>query len=108
MGEWKLIETAPRDGTEIDLWVVDNRWDGNARRYTDCSWHPGDPEPNAYGHQFMPGWYHSEANGEYGWRFNDPSCPREMPTTSAHTDGGTATHWMPVPGPPASSKSPQA
>lgn len=35
MNEWRDIETAPKDGDEIDLW-------GGGRRWTDCHWHLGE------------------------------------------------------------------
>lgn len=34
---WQPIATAPKDGTEIDLWAV-RETTGKARRYTDCCW----------------------------------------------------------------------
>jgi len=33
---WQDIETAPRDGTEVDLWVIGS--DGQAYRICDCRW----------------------------------------------------------------------
>ncbi len=106
MTEWQSIKTAPRNGTDIDLWVVHG--DGDARRYAGCHWDAGWENPNSAGYQFMPGWYYSEADGEYGWRFNDPSCPCKMPGTSTHSDGGMATHWMPIPDPPLGTKTVEA
>lgn len=34
---WLPIESAPRDGTRVDLWVVDPQW-GDASRVVDCHW----------------------------------------------------------------------
>lgn len=34
--DWQPIETAPLDGTEIDVWAEDES--GNARRICDVSW----------------------------------------------------------------------
>lgn len=33
---WKPIETAPRDGTLVDLWFAN---EGETWRVTDCAWH---------------------------------------------------------------------
>lgn len=36
---WRSIESAPKDGTEVDLWVV---WpDSGGTRFTDCHFQPG-------------------------------------------------------------------
>lgn len=47
MSEWYTIETAPKDGTKVDLWAV--RWklidrktgkvEQESRRWNDASWH---------------------------------------------------------------------
>lgn len=45
--EWQPIETAPRDGTDVDLWVEvsgvpeDTAW-GESRRVTNCYFENGD------------------------------------------------------------------
>ena len=74
---WQPIETAPKDGTLVDLFV-----DGH--READCCWHRLDWE---IAHLQWPtdsmGWATwSERDGEYG-RF-DPA----------------PTHWQPFPAPP--------
>lgn len=37
---WLLIADAPRDGTEVDLWVINEA--GLAHRVADCHWHCGE------------------------------------------------------------------
>jgi hypothetical protein len=48
---WQLIETAPRDGTLVDLWSKDRR------RLTDCYW-----LNDAYSREIPFGW----SNSRYG------------------------------------------
>lgn len=82
-GEWQPIETAPLDGTFVDLWLGN---DENPHRITDAYW--GRP-------------YHT--CGEAG-QYCD-SCPPNkdvwcdscFPTEE---DGYQPTHWMPLPTPP--------
>lgn len=77
MSGWQPIETAPKDGTIIDLWVVcspawrppNGEWD----RYADCSFREGR-------------W--REFNIQLGeW-------------ISIEDENWTVTHWMPLPEPP--------
>ncbi len=71
--EWLPIETAPKDGTEVDLWTVFK--DGDGERVTNAKWVDGP----------WPGWRAQEwDHGGMGW---DPIW-------------GEATHWMPLPKPP--------
>lgn len=35
MTDWQPISTAPRDGTEVDLWVIR---DGHGERFASASW----------------------------------------------------------------------
>lgn len=74
--QWQPIETAPRDGTEVDLWVVhtEPQIDGKTwspLRQADCSW--------------------SENEGGLWVQFQD------IPVEDY---GWVATHWMPLPSPP--------
>lgn len=39
---WQPIEMAPRDGTNVDLWVVSSVGDFNAWREPDCHWKDGE------------------------------------------------------------------
>jgi hypothetical protein len=79
---WRPIETAPRDGTIIDLWSADEF----GGRIPDCYW--GFPEHtcgeaghhcDSDWHSLSEGWVHSTFNV----RLDD-----------------SITHWMPLPAPP--------
>jgi hypothetical protein len=84
MAEWQPIETAPKDGTPVDLWLVTKFSDHlkeptRCRRITDAAWDD----------QWL--WF----NGIF----------------TAHVEGvrdgdwkAVATHWMPLPSPPASAE----
>ncbi|MDP3273432.1 MAG: hypothetical protein U1D69_12155 [Polynucleobacter sp.] len=72
MSEWKPIESAPMDGSDIDLWC-------NHRRITDCYWKPSANEG--------AGWYRHVGNHEY------TGMPIEEKVIGA-------IHWMPIPEPP--------
>lgn len=79
--EWRPIESAPRDGTDIDVWIYchDPEWRGpsetgieNGMRETDVFWEDG------YWKKIEDGDSYSIANEHY-----------------------TISHWMPLPEPPA-------
>lgn len=72
-GQWQPIETAPKDGTEIDLWTACGERVVSARWKTDG---------------YLAG----------NWVFwcMDGSGPTELERVHC-----TATHWMPLPKPPA-------
>jgi len=84
MDDWQPIETAPRDGTVIDLGCVndmDREHENESHgyrygfvRFTDCRWHTEYTQ--------VPRWVDrstEETIEDNGWR---------------------ATHWMPLPEPP--------
>jgi hypothetical protein len=78
MSHWQEIETAPKDGTHIDIWA-------SGFRYTNAWWHEKgksgleDDAPPA----FASGWYvPDERGGSFPDNVDDP------------------THWMPIPDPP--------
>ena len=82
MSEWRPIETAPKDGTEIDVWDYchNPKWRpeahgiGSGRRITDVHWENG--------HWVQWDW-------EYGSYLEVDDNPEY-----------TISHWMPVPGVP--------
>lgn len=69
--EWQPIETAPKDGTLIDLWVVNHlTWNKRGRRVIDRKWGP------------CINWMGQEHDG---WALSEDDEP---------------THWMQPPKPP--------
>lgn len=89
--KWQPIETAPKDGTMIDLWLGDEEF---PRREVDCSFRePTDGEYWSRGTEFPE--EHSPEEGLYndeaGWFdcFGNKLQP---------------THWMPLPQPPKEDK----
>ena len=84
---WQPIETAPKDGTEIDLWMVDE--DGHGFRIPDAFWVTNEP--------YRDGWMAANQgyDGDSGWA----EVPRY--TNKRGKEIWTlATHWMPKPEPP--------
>lgn len=70
---WQPIDTAPKDGTRVDLWAKcwrSERDDFTYQRCADCYWTNGDSMTNR-----VSRW----VNLQDGWH---------------------ATHWMELPGPP--------
>lgn len=84
MTDWQKIETAPKDGTVIDLWTKRHFETGIAGRMTNCRWH-------------KPLWD----------RRLGPFQDDVPPNHRCWCDGGLnavadPTHWMPLPKPPES------
>lgn len=74
-GEWQPIDTAPKDGTAIDLF---DKWGG---RWTGAHWTPPSDIISAHWTRFSHG------------RGRVPVFHRREPREF--------THWMPIPKPPA-------
>jgi hypothetical protein len=74
MSEWQPIETAPKDGTFVDLWFPENGSHIVSRRIASCRWKEDLPGG--------PAWFAQSGGG--GWNM-----------------GRKATHWMPLPSPPS-------
>ena len=102
---WQTIESAPRDGCLVDLWMVDER--GNCWREPDAyfvrcreelfSTYSGGAR--YYERQERDGWF--APNHDYDGQ--DGFCdrpPRFYGIPKVETFK-TPTHWMPLPDPPA-------
>ena len=84
MSEWKDIASAPKDGTEIDVWHYchdpvwrpDDHGIENGCRYTNVIWQDGTWK------RYDDGWSD----------YLDIELPKHY----------TTSHWMPLPKPPAS------
>ena len=80
--KWELIETAPKDGTVVDLWGLDKCYKGDknkARRYANCKW------VDLWDDDEMAGWEQEYAEIESFFKI----------------EGITVTHWMSLSDPPS-------
>lgn len=84
--QWRPIETAPKDGTHIDLWVS-GEFPG---RYPDAYFGMPPHECGEYGPYCDSDW-HSAKPGWVCGTFGEFICTMESPT-----------HWRPLPTPPKS------
>lgn len=82
MSEWHPIETAPKDGTDVDLWVNQN---GYFFRIPDCFWGRSD--------WLADGWVYFKR--DYSETHRD--C---LANVEYDFGVGSVTHWMPLPDPP--------
>lgn len=76
-GQWRSIETAPKDGTSIDLWGAERERYVNTR-VPDCFWYEGR-------------WVHCRTIHD------DESADNPMDVAPIYN----VTHWRERPGPPA-------
>lgn len=78
MTQWRLIESAPKDGTLILLagGTVDDHY-----------------PPEGMETRIVTGWWHQPEYGEPAWRH----CTYD---SDYYGEYGSPTHWMPAPNPP--------
>ncbi len=87
MMEWQPIETAPKDGTKVLVYVRGDSLYPTAASYKSAAYFEkeyGDPD------YMEEGWY---------WAFGYPS--------DFHEEVIEPTHWMPLPPPPGIAASPE-
>ena len=95
---WQPIDTAPKDGTKVDLWC-------DGERLTDCVWR----EPEYGDIKFRdPAWLaaNPDKNSLYAPFLPSPPCWCQYADTEIDSvwckldDQELITHWMPVPDAP--------
>lgn len=95
MSEWQPIETAPKDGTRIDLWMVDKS--GSEYREPEAYWVSAGAQPHL---TKRDGWYAPRYDYDLqdGWA-DDPYHY----INNRHIQkwvGCEPSHWMPIPAGP--------
>lgn len=111
MSKWQPIETAPRGGTLIDLWVVDETGEGwrepSAYFVKDVLWERYEYAADGSYKQVSSrrdGWFapNHDYDGMDGW-CDFPRSFNEHPN-QRKWQFKTPTHWMPLPAPPNSER----
>ncbi len=88
MTDWQPIDTAPRDGTKIDLWVrsyypgYPDQEAGEYYRVVDCFWHD-------HGEGYDKGWTREIVEGDFAGHL-------ELIDDDFNPGAIEATHWLRV------------
>ena len=88
MTEWQPIETAPKDGTVVDLWL--SYGDGTGRRAPNGFW-----QNEPFGHDGAKGF-----DLPCGWAAENETYDGGEHWLADPSDGERVTYWMPLPDPP--------
>jgi hypothetical protein len=100
--EWQPIETAPKDGMLIDLWLVDET--GRGWREADAYWvecaHDDDEIGGVWTDRKRAGWF--APNHDYDGAPGFCDAPKRLRGKPPKLTWTEATHWMPTPEGPES------
>ena len=91
---WQPIETAPKDGSVVDLWITTPALKAGAERCCDARWHRGAWWFPDYPTEF------DEDDGQPSGFTSDVREIKGVWHRRAETPVCRATHWMPLPAPP--------